>query len=1020
MLRKRFSAWIMVIVLLLTTVPFSAYAAVSAENALITLLTYTGGTAGEDIPGDKTEGYTAVMGNMTLHASVNGTDARKLEWTKDPYTNGDESVVQPAMTAGNNNPWAVGAYLEIRVPTTGYTNLTFSAKLGGTKKGPADFKLQYSTDGVNFYDVGATYTITTNKDMQQAFDHVSLPTAAENCDLLYIRMTNTSDTLINGNTGLAGATGGETAVNNIVLTGNGEAQFFPQGDVDFDYTLTTADVRLMLHATVGLVSFDDEQALICDYNGDGALTSADVRAALLAIVGLGNIHYDPVANGFSTIPVAASENVITLLGTTAEVSGTGATVSGDTVTVSAAGTYRITGTMTNGRVIVAADETADNVTLILDNASITCSYTSPLFIQTADNVDIILKDGTVNTLTDGATYTDTTPNAALCAKCDMDISGGGTLTVHGNYNNGIGTNDDLKIKNGTIVVDAVNNALKGNDSIIINDGDITLTSDQDAMQADNTDAGKGYITINGGTINITAANDGIQAVSALSINGGTINAVTGGGSGTSPSSTDTASYKGIKGTASVNVTGGTITLDCKDDAVHSDGDVYLAGGTITASSGDDGIHSDGTLTIDDPTVLTVKKSYEAFEGVNMVVKGGTSQLTASDDGVNAAGGTDSNTGRWYVENNLLYVVSSSSAGYELKLTTDLTFDVNTQTKLLLDYSSTTTADVVFNVTSSGAGGSPSLANDWYPGLGYEASDVSSGYLPATASSKTAALDFKGYFDYNGVPNDGTATVDSILIKLGGQGQICLGALQLSDTDSLTYFDAQAVGSVLDAEAVSGNVYNLLCGTAHTASDTESSTSGGTSTFPGMGGGMGGGMTSETVGNLTMTGGYMAVYAGGDGIDVNGNSIMTGGTLIVHGPTNSGNAALDFDGTFDVNGGILVAAGSSGMLQTPSTSSTQYILSTKISSSKSGGTLFGIKDASGNTIVAFKPSKTYQAVIVSTPDITKGVTYTAYTGGSATGTVTDGLYDGVYTAGTSVGSKSVSSVVTSIGSSSGRW
>ncbi len=1015
---KRCFTWCLTIILVTASIPVSSVSATTVNDTLISLLTYTGGTAGEDLPGDKANGYAATMGEMKVFASVDGVNDRKLEWTNDTYTNDNDSVVQPAMTAGNNNPWDVGAFIEVQVSTVGYTDLTFSAKLGGTKKGPADWKLQYSTNGVNFTDVGVTYSITTNKEMQQAFNNVSLPAATENCELLYIRMTNTTDTLINGNTGLSGATGGETAVNNIVITGTGEGRFFPQGDVNFDYSLSTADVRLMLNATVGLTSFDDDQLLLCDYNGDGSLSSSDVRAVLMAIVGNDVLQFDPIANGYSTVPIADSENVITLLGTTADVTGTGTIVSDNTVTINAAGTYRITGEMTDGRVIVAADATSDNVTLILDNASITSSSSSPLFIETADNVDIVLKDGTTNTLTDAATYTDTTPNAALCAKCDMDISGGGTLIVNGNYNNGIGTNDDLKIKNGVITVNAVNNALKGNDSITISGGDITLVSDQDGMQADNTDAGKGYITINDGTIDITAANDGIQAISALSINGGTVTAVTGGGSNTSPSSTDTNSYKGIKGTASVTVTGGVIDLNCKDDAIHSDGDVYLAGGEIVCSSGDDGIHADGTLTIDDPTVLTVEKSYEAFEGVNMVIKGGTSHMTASDDGVNAAGGTDDNTGHWYIENNLLYVVSSSTAGYELELTTDLTFDVNTQTYLVTDYNASTPYDIVFNITSDNACGSPSLATDWYPGLGVDASSITNGYLPATNTSKTAALDMKGYFDYSGVPADGTATVDSILIKLGGQGTICLGALQVSDNDSITYFGIEAIGSVIESTTTTeSNVDNLLEGIAHTACYTESITSGGSGMMPG--GNMGGGMTSETVGNLTMTGGYMVVNAGGDGIDVNGDSVMTGGTLIVNGPTNSGNAALDFDGTFDVNGGILIAAGSSGMLQTPSTSSTQYILSTKISSSKSANTLFGIKDASGNTIVAFAPSKTYQAVIVSTPKITKGTTYTAYTGGSASGNVTDGLYDGTYTAGTSIGSKAVSSIVTSIGSSSNR-
>ncbi len=1002
--RQQMFALFCCVMLLLAALPSAAFAA-TAANTLIAQMTYTGGTAGTDVAGDKTAGYPLSLGDATIHASVNGTDARKLEWTSDAYVNGDASAVQPTMTAGNNNPWGSGAYIEVRLSTVGYSDIRFSAKLGGTKKGPRDFALQYSTDGVNFTAVaGATYSITTNKTMQQAFHNVALPAAAAGAKTLYVRMAVTSDTLINGNTGLVGATGGETAVNDIVITGAGEVRFFAQGDVDRDGNINTADARNVLQNTIGTVTFDEQQMQLADVDFSGDITTADARNVLIASLGGDTPVYVVAHNGGANAPT--SGNVITLLGTTASVEGTGASVSGDTVTITDAGDYTITGTMTNGRVVVAADETNDNVTLYLDNASITCTYTSPLFVQSADNVDIILCDGTTNTLTDSASYTDTTSNAALAAKCDMDIDGTGALVVNGNYHNGIDTNDDLKIKNGKITVKAVNHALKGNDSITVNGGTLTLTAGADGMQADNTsDTTKGYITINDGTIDITAANDAVQAETALVVNGGTITAKTGGGSTSSPSSSDTNSYKGLKGTGSVTVTGGVITLDCKDDTVHSNADVLLAGGTLDCSSGDDGIHADGTLTIEDPTALTVRKSYEAFEGVNMVVKGGTSRFTASDDGVNAAGGTDDNSGYWYVQNNLLYVVSSTTAGYTLKLNTNLTFDVNTQTYLVTDLNSTTPYDIVLDIDSKAGAGSPAFSTDWYSGLGATASDVASGYMPATNASKTAALDMKGYFDWNGVPSDGKATVQNVWIKLSGKGNICLGALQLSNNDGIASCGIAATGSVIEATAApDANVLNLLEGTASCATSTGSSSSTG-------------GMMGETVGSLTMTGGYMAVYAGGDGIDVNGNAVITGGTLIVHGPTDSGNGALDYDGTFVVNGGLLIAAGSSGMLQTPGTSSTQYTLSVKSSASRSGGTAFGILDASGNTIVAFKPSKTYQAVVVCAPTITKSTTYTAYYGGSCSGNETDGLYDGKYTAGTSIGSATVSSIVTSIGSSS---
>lgn len=170
--------------------------------------------------------------------------------------------------------------------------------------------------------------------------------------------------------------------------------------------------------------------------------------------------------------------------------------------------------------------------------------------------------------------------------------------------------------------------------------------------------------------------------------------------------------------------------------------------------------------------------------------------------------------------------------------------------------------------------------------------------------------------------------------------------------------------------------------------------------------------------LTITGGYIFVNSKGDGLDSNGSIIMSGGTVIVMGPTDSGNGTLDYDGTFKLTGGYLLAVGSSGMLQTPTaSSSTQYTLSAVITSSTN---LIHIEDSSGNTILTYKPTKSYSAIVFSTPDIEKGETYKIYSGGSTTGTATNGLYptDATYTQGTLKCSITVSSIVSSYGSSSG--
>ncbi|MBE6763201.1 MAG: carbohydrate-binding domain-containing protein [Ruminococcaceae bacterium] len=992
----------------------------ATTDTLISQFSYSGGTAGADIAGDKDSGYAVSLGNATVHASVNGSDARKLEWTSDLYVQGNTSAVQPTMTAGNNNPWATGAYIETRLSTVGYTDITFSAKLGGTKKGPRDFKLQYSLDGIRYTDVGVSYSITTNKVMEQAFDTVALPADAANAPALYIRMVNTSDILINGSSGLSGATGGETAVNDIVITGIGNVVYYPQGDVSRDGNISSVDVRGILKIMMNVANADDLQLLLGDIDGDGDVDSTDARSILTQMASGIKKLYKAASNGLSDTPSAGTR--ITLLGTTATVEGSGATVSGDTVTITDGGHYTVVGTMTDGQLIVAADDTLDQVAVTLDNVTMSCSDSAPFYVQSADKTTLILKEGTTNTFSDTANYvfadgTDE-PASPIYSKDDLVIEGTGTLIVNGKYKNGITSKDDLKINGGTYIIDAVNHGIRGKDSIRISDGDFTVTAGADGMQSDNTeDTTKGYITIDGGVFDITAANDGIQAETALSINGGTFTIVTGGGSATSPSSSDTNSYKGIKSTGALAVCGGSITLDCKDDAVHANGDVTLAGGVINAASGDDGVHADGLLLVNDGASLTVTKSYEAIEGVNITVTGGEMRLTSSDDGINAAGGTDDNTGYWYVQNNLLYLVSESASGYQWTLNTDIPFDVNEQIYLVTDLNSTAEFDILLDITTDAGHGTPAFSTDWYPAFGATDTDVTDGYLPATNGSVTAALDLYNYFTYNGIPSDGQACVDKIIVKTAGTGTLCLGALQASNTDSIAYPALTASGSTLTAGETASGVVNLLSGVAATATSASSSSSGG-STMPGMGGmgGMGG-MESTSVGSLTVTGGYVAVYAGGDGVDINGDAVMTGGTVVVHGPTDSGNGFLDFDGTFDIDGGTFIAAGSSGMLQTPSSSSAQYMLSIKSSSSRSAGTAFGILDAAGNTILAFKPSKTYQAVLICSPDIVKGTTYTAYYGGTCSGELADGLYE-TYTAGTSLGSASVSSIITSIGSNSG--
>jgi len=171
-------------------------------------------------------------------------------------------------------------------------------------------------------------------------------------------------------------------------------------------------------------------------------------------------------------------------------------------------------------------------------------------------------------------------------------------------------------------------------------------------------------------------------------------------------------------------------------------------------------------------------------------------------------------------------------------------------------------------------------------------------------------------------------------------------------------------------------------------------------------------TSEN--HFYMKGGFVAINAGGDGVDSNGYIDMTGGTIVVNGPSTNGNAAIDYDRTFTISGGLLVAVGSAGMAQAPSTSSTQNSVKVTFSSAKQANQLLHVQDASGTNVVTFSPTKAYQAVVISSPKLVQGSAYTLYLGGSSTGTADNGLYEnGTYTAGTQSNSFTVSGSVTTL-------
>ncbi len=159
--------------------------------------------------------------------------------------------------------------------------------------------------------------------------------------------------------------------------------------------------------------------------------------------------------------------------------------------------------------------------------------------------------------------------------------------------------------------------------------------------------------------------------------------------------------------------------------------------------------------------------------------------------------------------------------------------------------------------------------------------------------------------------------------------------------------------------------------------------------------------------MYINGGYLVVNSGDDCININGSIEMTNRTVIVHGPTAQMNSAVDYDATFKMTGGFLVAVGSSGMAQAPDDSSTQYALLLNLTALQRAGTQVQIRSADGKDILTFTPTKEFQSIVFSSPTLAKGATYDVYLGGSSTGTVKDGVYQG---GATTLGSKNTSFTV----------
>jgi hypothetical protein len=396
-------------------------------------------------------------------------------------------------------------------------------------------------------------------------------------------------------------------------------------------------------------------------SGEGSATVDSTRQNVEILSSTPSVEYD--SDDLDSDVSEPDMSYIKLEGNSITLDGSGAIVEGNVITITAAGTYSVSGTLNDGQIRVNTED-KETVKLILNGADIACATCAPIYVINADKTVITLADGTENHVTDGTSYIfedaeSDEPNAAIFSQDDLTINGTGSLTVNANYNDGITSKDDLKITGGSITVNAVNDGIKGRDSIAVKDGTVAITAGGDGMQSnydDQVDSEKGYISIEGGTVNIIAEADGIQAEYSLMISGGNVTISSGGGSinarshigdrrgnwdmpNNSVDSDTSDSAKGLKAGIALTITGGTINIDSADDSIHSNDSIVINDGTIALASGDDGVHADSAVEINGGD-MNIATSYEGIESAVITINNGNIHIVASDDGINVVSGED--------------------------------------------------------------------------------------------------------------------------------------------------------------------------------------------------------------------------------------------------------------------------------------------------------------------------------------------------------------------------------------------
>lgn len=516
----------------------------------------------------------------------------------------------------------------------------------------------------------------------------------------------------------------------------------------------------------------------------------------------------------------------------------------------------------------------------------------------------------------------------------------------------------------------------------ITDGETYVFEDESSNDPNAAIFSKDAMTIIGtGKLTVNANyNNGIASKDDLKIQSGNI--------------VVNAKNNGIKGKDCINVTDGNITINSEGDGMKADnttdetkGYVYIEGGKINITSGQDGIQAETELLIADGEI-TIKTG------------GGSENSTKSNkapnqkpDGMTKGERPTMPDGK--IQGGPPTLPDGQTQGGQPPE---------------LPY-------------GQAQGERPEMPQDMQQPPSNQDTNTNSNTGTSTNTSTDESTSMKALkATTNIIIDGGTFNIDSEDDSIHSNANAIIngGTFEIASGDDGIHSDTQldinggTINISKSYEGIESTTININDGSIHVvASDDGINAAGGNdvSTETGMAGNDK--FSSSGDGLINIAGGYLYVDASGDGIDANGNIKMAGGTVLVDGPTNNGNGSLDYDGTFDISGGVLVAAGTSGMVQTPSNSSSQKSLNISLTSQEAN-TVVNIKSSDGKNILTYAPSKNYSSVIVSTPDIKDNTNYTVSVGGTVKGESKDGLYsDGNYSGGTEIGSETTSNTITNI-------